>query len=325
MLQVLLTVDTEISDPMPADWRKAGLEGQIERDILGATDHGQFGLPFQLATLKQHNLKAVFFVEALFASASEANRTALARTVRMVESAGQEVQLHLHPEWLARTGRTLPPGRKGRDLAEFTEDEQALLIQEGFENLKSCCAAPVTAFRAGNFGADGRTLKALARNGFLFDSSYNACYLGYTCRIEHAERLTRPTLINGVTEYPIATFSDWPGHLRPAQICACSAREMRNALDGAWRAGWKSFVLLWHSFELIKRPKIPGQTAHPDWLAIKRFQQLCRFLDENRDRFVTRGFHDLETAPEGTAHPILQSPVQHTVWRMIEQVAGRFY
>src|SRR5207248_4475141 len=92
---------------------------------------------------------------------------------------------------------------------------------------------------------------------------------------------------HGVHEFPVSIFRDWPGHWRPAQLCACSSGEMEHALDTAERRGWPAFVIVWHSFELIKRLK-----ARPDPIMLRRFRRLCGFLQKHRDRFETRVFSE---------------------------------
>src|SRR5271157_1159704 len=104
-LQVLITVDTE-AWPYREAWRDEQLAGDIERDIYGATPEGEFGLAFQCGMLRDHGLKAVFFVETLMASV--VGLQPLRRIVETVRSyEGQTVELHAHPEW---TRHFPPPG-----------------------------------------------------------------------------------------------------------------------------------------------------------------------------------------------------------------------
>jgi hypothetical protein len=235
------------------------------------------------------------------------------------------VQLHLHSEWLEWLQPSPLPGRTGQHLKEFTEDEQALLLGRGIENLRACGVDNLIAFRAGNYGANFATLRALARHGIRFDTSHNTCYLSSSCGLDTGEPLLQPTLLEGVYEYPVSYFHDWPGHRRHAQLCACSARELEAALLAAWRQGWHSFVLVSHSFELLQRGVDEGKPPRPDRIVIRRFHRLCRFLDRNRDKFRTVFFADLDT--EGTPRPVanypLRSASRHTVWRVAEQLARR--
>ena len=328
-LDVFITVDTEVW-PRHPDWRETGLARDIERDILGITPEGDFGVPYQMRVLNEHGLKAAFFVESLCASA--AGPAPLRGIVELIQAQGQEVQLHAHSEWLAwmndsvPPGRTGLPGRTGQSLKDFSLDEQAMLIGRAADNLRSCGAHNVCAFRAGNYGANFDTLRALARHGIAMDTSYNAYYLDSQCGLRMPELLLQPRLIEGVWEFPISGFQDWPGHYRHAQLCACTAGEMEQALLSAWRAGWRSFVIVSHGFELIRRRKQIALPPLPDHFVRRRFERLCRFLAEHRDKFRTRHFTEVDPqslAATGTGPEPLRSGMHRTAHRFVEQLVRR--
>src|SRR5205807_1121886 len=130
------------------------------------------------------------------------------------------------------------------------------------------------------------------RHGIRFDSSYNYCYLDSDCGLRIATPLLQPQAVEGVVEFPIAFFRDWPGHCRHAQVCACSGPELEHALWQAWERGWHSFVLVCHGFELLKNRKQTRTWPNADWIVIQRLERLCRFLAEHRDKFRTVGFGD---------------------------------
>jgi hypothetical protein len=322
MLNVFITIDTE-AWPRDPDWRASALQRDIERDIHGATPEGHFGIGYQMDRLDAHGLKGVFFVEALCACAI--GLEPLRAIVALIQARGHEVQLHLHTEWLAWMSRPLLPGRTGQNMKDFTEDEQSLLIAQGLRNLKACGATALCASRAGNYGADFNTLRALARNGVLYDTSHNTYYLHAECGLRTAQPLVQPQRIEGVHEFPIAFFRDWPGHYRHAQLCACTAGELEHALMTTWKRGWYSFVLVTHSFELIRGRKRAGRAPSADAIVIRRFERLCRFLGENRDKFRTSGFNEIdpEEIPPALAGAPLRSSVPRTMGRFLEQLARR--
>src|SRR5262245_45849922 len=104
MLDVFLTVDTELW-PFSRGWPTVPLAPEhrdftreIDFYFHGNTRKGEFGVPYQLECLKQHGLRATYFVESLFASA--VGMQPLREIVSVIHQAGQEVQLHAHPEWL---------------------------------------------------------------------------------------------------------------------------------------------------------------------------------------------------------------------------------
>ncbi len=321
MLNVFITVDVEVW-PEGMDTRPAAFNDAFRRYILGPTPGGDYGLPFQLKLLKELDLKAVFMVESL--SASCVGLDPLKNIVDLITGAGQEVQLHVHSEWVEKTPGLLAAGRQGVNIRDFSVEDQTALIGQALENLRDCGAEGVNAFRAGNYGADSNTLKALAKNGIVFDTSSNVAYLDTHCGLGTDQTMLQPQQINGVHEFPISFVEDWPGHYRVAQLGACSFAEMSSMLMQAWEKGWNSFVIVSHSFELMNQSK-----TRADPIVVKRFERLCRFLADNGDKFRTRGFAGLDTAdlpaPAGAGEAPLRSNIGRTAWRYGEQLARRLY
>jgi hypothetical protein len=322
MVNVFITVDTEVWPHYPS-WRETALSKDIDLDVFGRTQAGEFGISYQMDILNRYELKAVFFVEALFACV--VGLDSLRRIVGTVQEKGHEVQLHLHTEWLEWMDPSSLPGRRGQNLKDFSEEEQLLLISQGLQNLRNCGVRDICAFRAGNYGANFDTLRALARIGVRYDTSHNSCYLDRECGLRTPDLLTQPRLIHGTYEFPISFFTDWLGHYRHAQLCACSSGEMENALIDASKQGWYSFVLISHSFELIKGRKGMVKEGFPDRIVIRRFENLCRFLADNKDKFRTTGFSEVdpETIPAIQKSQLLCSSIDRTAWRLVEQLARK--
>ena len=177
----------------------------ITSNINGKTRNGSFGVPYQIDVLNSFGLKAVFLVESLFASAVGKDR--LQRIVSLVHAGGHEVQMHLHSEWLAWMPESTLPGRTGEDFKDFTLDEQSIMIAQGIDNLRSAGAENICAFRAGNYGANRDTLRALARNGIRYDTSYNYCYTQSSCALDFATPLLQPAMVEGL--YENFRFRSW--------------------------------------------------------------------------------------------------------------------
>jgi hypothetical protein len=295
----------------------------MARDIYGETPEGEFGLRYQLEKLNAYGLRAVFFVDSLCADALGVEL--LREIVTTIMNAGHEVQLHLHTEWLSTSLHPVLGDKTGTNMSEFTAYEQARLVARGLENLRACGVSEISACRAGNYGANLDTLRALAENGVRYDTSYNVAYLDSVCEMRMAQLLNQPTAISGIYEFPISFFRDWLGHYRPVQLTACSAGELKSAMFDAWHRGWYSFVIVSHSFELLQGRLRHRGLAVADRFVIDRFEALCHVLASNRDKFNTAVFADVDPAEipaAGNSDP-LSSPLSRTAWRYGEQLARR--
>src|SRR3546814_698714 len=147
------------------------------------------------------------------------------------------------------------------------------------------------AFRAGNFGANDDTLRALDALGFLFDSSFNGAYAGHGCDIALDPRNMGMRLHHGVCEVPVSGLMDRLDSFRPAQLCAMSEEEMRDALDHAAASGAIQFSAFSHSFELLSRDR-----AVHNRLAIARMEALCQAVAADA-RVTNGGFADMTPPP----------------------------
>jgi len=322
MLNVFITVDTEVWPLLP-DWREEGLVRDIDRDVYGATANGSVGISYQMEVLSKYGLKGVFFVESLFAEV--AGLECLRKIVSEIQEKGHEVQAHLHPEWLAWMEKPLLPGRAPQYLKDFPEEDQVYLIAQGLRNLRKCGALQLCAFRAGDYAANANTLRALVKNGIAYDTSHNTCYLDTRCGLGTKGLVLQPSVMHGVYEFPVSFFRDGSGRYRHAQLVACSWLELKTALFQAWRQGWYSFVIVSHSFELLKRRRQNPQYTRRDQIVVKRFEKLCQFLALHRDKFRTSGFFEIapDAIPSPPRSPVLKCGIHKTVWRWVEQAARR--
>jgi hypothetical protein len=316
MTAALLTVDTELS--LAAYQKGVDTLDNFANAILGRVGDGEWGIGFQTKLLNAHGLKAVFFVEALCAGV--VGLDAVKRTIEPILSTGHTVQLHLHTEWLRWAQRDPVDGHRGRCMADFSLEHQRRLIELGLETLIAAGAPEPVAFRAGNYGANNDTLRALAKLGIAYDSSYNFPYIGDPCRISPDQALLGPTRLDGVIEVPITCFDDYPGHQRGAQICAISAAEMEFVLAQSARQQRPTVVLVSHSFELLNRNR-----DRADRILVRRFERLCELLSRNASQTKTADFADLDpvalVADAPNTAP-LRSNIVRTGLRMMQQAAS---
>lgn len=313
MIDVFLTVDVEVWcngwDDIDTKFPSA-----FQRYIYGPTSRGDYGLPYQLHQLQEHGLTGVFFVEPLFST--RFGLEPLSEILGLVRERGHEIQLHLHTEWVNESKEPLLDSINGKKqfLHYFSLEEQTVLIRTGAELIESAGGPSVNAFRAGSFGFNTETLRALATNGIAFDSSYNASMFGLESGVSPEIPLVEPAQCEGIHEYPMTVFQGGPGPLRHAQVTACSYREMEGLLWQALESGRKAFVILSHNFEMLN-----SAMNRPDDIVVARFRKLCAFLDRHRDCFRVRGFRDLTPVSVLSQPAPLTSPVWKTGLRMLEQ------
>lgn len=284
MTALLITVDTELS----ALFQQQGvsLNDNIRRSIWAEAGGKAHGIGWQMDVMERHGLKGVFFLDPMPALVHGPDF--LRPIVAEILSRGHEVQMHIHTEWLAWTDASPVGGRQGHSIGDFSFDDQVVLLRLAKALLEDAGAPAITAFRAGNFGANDDTLRALAAIGVQWDSSVNPAYLGSACRVSADPATIGANRIEGMIELPVSGISDRPGRFRPAQVCAMSAAEICGGLRHAAENGHPAYVVVTHSFEMLSRDR---QRANG---AIKaRFEALCHSASCLPD-VRAAGFNDLD-------------------------------
>lgn len=316
-LTVFLTVDVEM---WPPGWGAdmASHHDAFQRYIHGVGSPRTFGLPYQLDVLADNGLKGIFFVEPLFASVL--GRSALEEVVGMIRDAGQDVQLHLHPEWLGRANDPQLPGPYRLAMKDMTQDDQTWLIGLGRRWLEEAGAGPVRAFRAGSFGADQATLRGLVANGIEIDFSQSVAGPHGPISPDWPEDIHRTNA--GVIEIPLTTYRDCFGRQRPFQVGSSGYAEAQAVLDGCRASGRRTVVILSHSAELLN-----GARQSEDKIVNRRFRKLCRLLDKSRHEFPSANTEDISDDLVRDRHSELSPlhiPLASVATRYAEQMLRRF-
>jgi hypothetical protein len=334
LAKVFITVDTEVW-PEAQGWPHTPLAAgndcarEVSWYFYGGGGSEARGLPYQLRTLASAGLKATFFVDPLFSFAI--GTAPLRELVDLIQQSGQEIGLHLHPEWLTDPRCNGLPAFSGPLLHRYSEPDQARLIKAGSDRLRAVGAREPRAFRAGNWGASLATLRALGRSGIVFDSSLNACFATSFPDLDAGVRraYVQPAKLEGVWEFPVTSFVDRPpAGRRPLHVCATSLGEFRAVLEHAAARHWFAVVIVLHCFEFVRVARLSaGKSAPPQRLLADRFERLCAYLADNRDTHQTCHFADLdEVALPRSAQPVVPaSSLTRTAFRQIEQLASRVY
>ncbi|MEJ2457778.1 MAG: polysaccharide deacetylase family protein, partial [Novosphingobium sp.] len=224
MTTIYITIDTEYSAGFFARDGADARTANFDASIAGRTRDGQAGIEYQMDIFDAHGLKAVFFVDPMPALIWGVE--AIADVVGPIVARGHDVQLHVHTEWLAFAGAANPLGsRTGRNIKDFTRDEQVLLLGYAANALQQAGAPRPVAFRAGNYGANDDTLRALASLGISYDSSHCPALAGEgECGISLGADDREPMEYCGVIEVPVGSIAAHRNRQRHAQLTALSGQ-----------------------------------------------------------------------------------------------------
>lgn len=317
MTRVFITIDTEYSSGLYTGPGASDRAENFARSIACITPDGPAGITHKLALLNAYGQKAVFFVDPM--PALVWGIAAIEDIVGPIIAAGQDVQLHCHTEWLALAGSANPLASKatGRNLADFPFEDQCAILAYARDTLIAAGAPAPVAFRAGNYGADDDTLRALATLGIAYDSSHCPALVGTgACRITLGPEARDPVKHMGVIEVPVGSIGTLGGGQRHAQITALTLPEMLAAIRHAHDGGRDSFTLVSHSFELINRRKLAVNSV-----VRRRFTGLVQALTTMPG--VTTGTY--AATPPAIASPARTSaPLPPSVLRTGRRIAEQF-
>ncbi|MEG3178009.1 polysaccharide deacetylase family protein [Sphingomonas sp. RB3P16] len=304
---VFLTVDTEVM------WRHH-CDGLASAEIFARSlEPAGVGVSYQLDVLARHGLKACFFVDPM--PALTFGLAPMRHVVETILAAGQEVQLHLHPNWTGAVAGDGGAQASRFELVEYSLDEQRDLIVGATELLVAAGAPHPIAFRAGSYSANDDTLRALGELGFRYDTSHNGSEHPWPSAIDLPARQIAPIEREGVIEIPVTVIEERPGALRNFQICALSVGEMRAALDHALIAEHAAVTIVSHGFELANRAGTRPNTVH-----VRRFDALCALLAERAADMPTQHYADRPALRLGQRDTPLAPDPMRTRWRQAEQL-----
>jgi hypothetical protein len=313
MTPVLITIDTELS-------ARLHQQGVAARDnlacsVTGACAAGAFGTGWQMDRLEAAGLRGVFFVDPM--PALVYGDAIIVDIVGPIAARGHDVQLHLHTEWLQWAVASPVGARRALNLGDLALADQVTLLRWGADAIARTGVPRPTAFRAGNYGANDDSLRALAMVGLRWDSSLNHAWRHSHCQIQCPPDQIGRLSLHDICEVPVSGLLDRPGRFRPAQICALSSREMRAALHHAAINAHDSFVIVTHSFEMLSRDR-----RRPNRRVMARFESMCAAIARH-PALIASGFDTLDPAPPpAPASPLtrLGPSVTRTAARMAEQV-----
>lgn len=287
MLEVAITIDTEFSIAGRfKDENNSPVSGPMVEGRIGQKENG---LGFLLDTMRRYGLKATFFVEAV--NTRYFGFGEMGRFVHRIVEDGQDVQLHVHPEWAVFEGG-VPQARHpvfplNGSLAGRTRAQVFSVLDIAYAAFETWGLGAPRAIRTGSLLADVDLYSHLYAYGIRLSSNLGNAIVG-----DYPDRLQingGRQWVNGVLEVPVTCFYDLPAlsekHLRPMQVTACSWREMRSVLETARRDGVRTIVIITHPFEYFKRADDKCSKITPNRINQSRFVKLCGFLASRREDY----------------------------------------
>lgn len=289
----MLTVDTEA---LP----KRASEDHVTRLMWGRHEKGQAGITEMASIGDEFGVKHVYFVDVCGAySHLDEIRTVM----QWLNAAGQDVQLHTHPEYLPVSfwqEHGLP--RKPELMNRYTDDARAQFVIKHFANvLTQTTGKPVRAHRAGSFRWNACTIRALKATGIplSFNNSKSAVYIG---QCVYSEPTNLPFLwSNGVIEVPTTEKKilpkvgkdEWWARLTYPESPYFAFRPWWGKLLFNAISGNPDFaVFLLHSWSLLYWDE-NGHATYRDDQRVEGYRKLLSRLSKNYDVITTAEFLDL--------------------------------
>lgn len=241
-LQIIVTIDVE-------DFFEPRSEIETYRGLIG---NEAWGTSKIMEIIERHGGRGTFFVDVY--NRRTVSENIVSKCVEEIHRRDHEVGLHTHPGF--------PDGKRGygmmQTLLRLSLEEQTAFIAKGVELLVKWIGSPPKSHRAGGYGANYDTLKALSSNSIYIDSSV---YSGYQfCGLnEPPLTVNAPVNCSNVTEIPV-TINRIELALGPVKIFSmkkkldpdwCGPGELKRLIDTSVGAGINPIVLFLHSYSMI--------------------------------------------------------------------------
>ncbi|MBT7064849.1 MAG: hypothetical protein HN919_00960 [Verrucomicrobia bacterium] len=240
---------------------------------LEARGHG-LGVDYILGVCERYGIPSTFFVEAM--GGTRWGMGQLRELCKLILSAGQEVQLHLHP-----SVAVIPGFEAYSDaLWQYDLETQSMLLRRGIDLLVDCGVTP-QAFRAGNLAANAVTLHAMEQAGIRLGSNRDLdLKSSIDSQLNDLFSVINDVSRSGdVTDVPVSVMrSSLPmldGPFRHLEVCALSAAEMIDAIKKLHAVGTQCVTILTHPKEFFV---IAGGKTLAIHKNRRRFESLMAFL-----------------------------------------------
>lgn len=259
--------------------------------VYGVVDGKEEALGFLLETFDRYQIAATFFVEC--ANYFYFGDEPMLGVVNRLKSAGQDIQLHVHPVWLSFNqdpALGLFPRHDDCDGRAYEELRSAFSTCIGL--FERWVGHKPLAIRTGSMRVDDNVYRVMRDLNIPLSS--NIAMGIYTPKESALWHDSGRHSIHGVMELPVFTYQDskLAGriHKKSLQITSCSWPEMRYLLRKARKSGIENIVVLTHPSEFIKKSDFQYRKLIRNRINQERLQNLCEFVRDHPDDFVAVDF-----------------------------------
>lgn len=289
----LLTVDAEA---LP----KRAIDQHVERLVWGRHDQGTAGVREICMLGEEFGVKHVFFVDLCGAYTY---LDEMLGVVAWLDTAGQDVQLHTHPEYLPSSfWADHGLGTEPQYMNHYTDDARALFVVKHFSDLMSgVTGKDVIAHRAGSFRWNATTIRALKAANIPLSFNNSMCAY-HSRRCVFSIPSNQPyDWSNGVIEVPMTEKKILPKVGKDAWWARLTYPESAYFHLKPW---WGPFlfnaisgnpdfaVFLMHSWSLLYWDE-NGHGVYKDDQRLEGYRKLLSRLTKDYDVITTRDFLDL--------------------------------
>jgi len=273
--KIIITIDTEVGEKAKFS------EGAFEKFVLGRIEKEEYGVSKIAEMLNNYNFKGEFFVDTYEGNFfGEQNFADLCTNL---DNQGHGVQLHTHPSFAFDINRNY--------MHQYTIDEQIKIIREGKRKIFSWIQKNPIAHRAGGYGANIDTIKALESNSILMDSSFY--YNHPNCKI-HLPDIHEPFFIGDVLEIPISTlnhqqFLSWAFYLLYKRYPKFDVNYLNSFFMNTSIQKYHStyITLFLHSSSFIRRSKNNRDVIGLNKGALNVFSNVLSFISEKNYEVIS--------------------------------------
>lgn len=272
-------------------------EGEVEIPLSEQYDLEKDGLKFGLSgmmdILEKNSVKGVFFYN-VYEYMKERSET-IKMIAKKIDSRGHDIELHTHPHWAYESDKVF--------MHDYDFEMQKEIIRDGKLLLEDWIDKKIIAHRAGAYGADIYTLKALEYNKIFLDSSYY--YNHPWCRLNKIQDLLKKNYfskVGPVIEVPVNVFylDDVPKYFYDIKPLRHTTKYdinqyveegiLHKGINIAIENNYDVIVLFLHSFSFIKYDK--ERNYIPVVESINKLESVIKYAKNKGLSFVT--FRDLE-------------------------------